>query len=318
MSIRNRVGALIVGFGMVWPLLAQNALPPAEGTPSLTLPTNTHLAPDYDAGTPSGEGNTFLYRLIHRLIPSPDSDPSPAPDINMPGPDTANFPNSPFTLPKGRAYLENSPFSYSQQGNNTAQSWNWSFLFRVGLTDDVELRLFSNGPTVVSSMPGQPGYQGMAPLGFDLKIHLWGEKEWQWTPIVGLEVFLLTDLGSQGFRTGLQPGITLLVDHNLPWDMLFEWNVGVFGQNLPGENDKSLLYIGVQWALQKQITDKFAVFYQGFYNTADLPFFNSDLASGVGIQWNLTNRTSMFGSWNWTLDNMGNPSFGQAGFAIAF
>lgn len=318
MAIWTRVQALILGSMVALPLSAQNALPLADNLPLMTVPTSALLAPDYDAGTPSGEGNTFLYRLIHRLIPDPDRDPSPAPDINMPGPDTANFPNSPFTLPKGRAYIETSPFSYSQAGNNSAQTWNWSFLLRVGLTDNVELRLFSNGPTVSWPSGNQPGNQGMTPLGFDLKIHLWGEKEWQWTPIVGLEIYLLTDMASQEFRSGLQPGISLLVDHNLPWDLLFEWNVGVSGQNMPGDRDKSLLYIGVQWAIQKQLTDKVGVFYQGFYNTADLPFFNSDLASGVGVQWNLTDRTSLFGSWNWTLDSMGNPSFGQAGFAIAF
>ena len=191
-------------------------------------------------------------------------------------------------------------------------------MLRFGLTDNVEFRLFSNGPSVIWPSEGDPGFQGFAPLVFDLKIHLWGEKEWEWTPIVGLEVFLSTDMASRQFRSGIQPGIALLVDHNLPWDLLFEWNVGLFGQNLPATLDKSELYVGAQWALQKQVTEKFAVFFQGFYNTADMPFFPSDLTVGVGAQLSLSDRMSVFGSWNWTLDNIGNPTVSQAGFAYAF
>ena len=33
-------------------------------------------------------------------------------DVTFPGPDTANFPNSAFTLPKGRVYIENSPVTF--------------------------------------------------------------------------------------------------------------------------------------------------------------------------------------------------------------
>ena len=286
--------------------------------PSGTVPTSAVFAPDLEAPSPQGVDDTFLYRLINRLIPETNREPSPPPDINFPGPDTANFPNSPFTLPKGRAYIETSPFLFSQAGNGQPQSWGWSFMLRFGLTDNVEFRLFSNGPSVIWPSEGDPGFQGFAPLVFDLKIHLWGEKEWEWTPIVGLEVFLSTDMASRQFRSGIQPGIALLVDHNLPWDLLFEWNVGLFGQNLPATLDKSELYVGAQWALQKQVTEKFAVFFQGFYNTADMPFFPSDLTVGVGAQLSLSDRMSVFGSWNWTLDNIGNPTVSQAGFAYAF
>ena len=33
-------------------------------------------------------------------------------DIRNPEPDSANFPNSAFTLPKGRLYIENSPLGF--------------------------------------------------------------------------------------------------------------------------------------------------------------------------------------------------------------
>src|SRR5581483_11112897 len=41
-------------------------------------------------------------------FPDEERDPD-APDIREPGPDTANFPNSAFTLPQGRYYVEVSP-----------------------------------------------------------------------------------------------------------------------------------------------------------------------------------------------------------------
>src|SRR5262249_32321955 len=43
----------------------------------------------------------------------PERRPPSRPDMREPGPDTANFPNSPYTLPQGRAYVEASPASIS-------------------------------------------------------------------------------------------------------------------------------------------------------------------------------------------------------------
>ena len=37
-------------------------------------------------------------------------------DIRDPDPDTANFPNGAYTLPKGRMYIENSPVSFYGPG----------------------------------------------------------------------------------------------------------------------------------------------------------------------------------------------------------
>ena len=278
------------------------------------------MAPELNAPLPTEnpQDSNFVYRLIHRMIPGPSQRTVPASDINFPGPDTANFPNSPFTLPKGRSYIETTPFNLSLAGDGAPQTWSWSFLMRSGLTDDVELRIFSNGPTVMAAADGEPAIEGFQPLAFDIKIHLWGEKEWMYIPIVGLETYISSNLASQAFRYGNQPALVLLVDHNFPGDILLEWNVGMYGNGIVQLNNDSEFALGASWALQKQIQKSLAVFYQGFYQAGDIPSFNSDLASGFGVQWNVTQRLSTWGSWNWTLDSMNSPSGGYAGFAYAY
>ena len=63
-------------------------------------------------------------------------------DIRDPDPDTANFPNGAYTLPKGRMYIENSPVSFYGPSTITPPQYNWEYLLRYGLTDNLELRLF--------------------------------------------------------------------------------------------------------------------------------------------------------------------------------
>jgi len=279
------------------------------------------LAPEFDEPTPAAEpgDDNIVYRLVHRLIPEGSDRPIPAADITLPGPDSANFPNSPYTLPKGRSYIETLPCNYAFGGSGSPSSYSWPFLIRTGLTDSCELRILSQGPTVVGAMPDAPGYDGFAPLIFDMKIHLWGDRDWLYMPVVGVEVFLQTGLASRPFQIGTEPGMQLLVDHQLPGDWLFEWNVGYFGNGgdyIP--DDLSSPFLGASWALQKQVNDSLAVFYQGFFNNSNFPFFPSDLVSGFGAQWTVSQRLAVFAAYNWSLDGLGSPSGGYSGFAYAY
>lgn len=279
-------------------------------------------APEFDEAAPAptpGDDN-IVYRLVQRLIPEGDRGRPPPCDIASPGPDTANYPNSPFTLPKGRSYIETVPGTYSLPGpDGTPATWSWPFMMRTGLTDNCEFRIISQGPTVVAAGPDSPAIDGFAPLAFDLKFHLWGDRDQLYVPNVGVEVFALTGLASEPFNIGTEPGIVLLVDHTLPGDWLIEWNVGLYGTGGGGIPDVlSVPELGLQWAVQKQLTDTIAVFYQGFYNGAGIPYFPSDLVSGLGMQWNLGQRFAVYTSYNWSLDGVGSPSGGYSGFAYAF
>ncbi|MFM8577188.1 MAG: hypothetical protein ACKOCN_00050 [Planctomycetaceae bacterium] len=268
----------------------------------------------------SGDDN-IIYRIVHALIPESDASGRPPPcDIRAPGPDTANFPNSPLTLPKGRSYIETIPGTFSLAGDDgTPATWSWPFMMRTGLTDSCELRLISQGPTVVEDSPTDPGYGGFAPLIFDLKMHLWGDADQLYLPIVGVEVFIISGLASRPFEIGSEPGMALLVDHRLPDDWLVEWNVSFFGAGGDGIPDfLSLPNIAAQWAIQKQVTEDVAVFYQGFYNAGGIPFFPSDIVSGLGAHWTLTQRLAVYTSYNWSLDSLGSRSGGYSGFAYAY
>jgi len=76
--------------------------------------------------------------------------------------------------------------------------------------------------------------------------------------------------------------------------------------------------IAASWALQKQLSKKLAVFYQGFYNGANGNYFPADIVSGLGGYWSATQRLGLFASYNWSLDKMGSPSGGYSGFAYAY
>jgi len=292
---------------------------PTELTESVVQPVAFLKAPEFDepAAMPTSGDDNIVYRLVNGLIPEGGRRRPPPCDISDPGPDTANYPNSPLTLPKGRSYIETVPGTYSLPGSDgTPATWSWPFVMRTGLTDSCEFRIISQGPTVVAAGPLTAQQDGFAP---DLKVHLWGDADQLYVPIVGVEVFVLTGLASQPFQVGTEPGMVLLVDHKLPGDWLIEWNVGVYGTGGNGIPDiLSLPDLGAQWAIQKQATDNLAVFFHGYYNAAGIPYFPSDLVSGLGAQWNPTQRLAVYTTYNWSLDGSGSPSGGFSGFAYAY
>ena len=99
-------------------------------------------------------------------------------NIRDPDPDLANFPNSAYTLPKGRLYIENSPLGLYGASRNGTQplTYQWEYLIRYGLTDNLEFRIFSNGLTSEAAQGGQPAITGYSPVAFDFKANFWEEK----------------------------------------------------------------------------------------------------------------------------------------------
>ncbi len=256
---------------------------------------------------------------VNRLAPRSDT----AIDISRPGADTSNFPNSPFTLPQGRFYIENSPVTFYGPSRTSAKLYNWEFLLRYGLTDRLELRLFSNGFTDQYSAPKTTGF---SPLAFDLKMHFWDENKRYLLPAVGLEVFIETNLGSKAFSQGTQPSINLLFSHSLPYEFEFEWNVGIQGNVTNGPRQLVFYNLALQWSLERRLFDDVFVFTHGYLNNAALPRFGQTakdtgadiLVTGVGAQWNATNRLAFFGSYNFGLTNDSPSRLALFGFAVAF
>ncbi len=247
-------------------------------------------------------------------------------DIRDPDPDTANFPNGAYTLPKGRAYIENSPLGLYGPSKTIGASYNWEYLVRYGLTDNLEFRLFSNGFTVAQTSHGH-STSGVSPLAFDFKYHFWEENPDYFVPAMGVEVYLLSTFGSPAFNAGTQPSINLLFDQSLPFDVGLEYNLGITGtQDLQGA---SIYQVSFQWSFQRQVVKDFDVFFHGFYNHAALPRFQSLLPSsaidqskavvmGLGGIWTVSDRVAIFGSYNLGCTPSSPSHIILTGFAYAF
>jgi hypothetical protein len=248
------------------------------------------------------------------------------PDIANPGPDLANFPNSAFTLPKGRAYVEISPLAYYGTAAASPAQYNAEFLLRYGATDDIELRLFGNG---LSWMGGGETGWGFSPLAFDTKIQLWTEKPGYFLPAAGFEAYVQTAwLGSQAFNGGTQPSFSFNFDQSLPWEIDFEYNLGATRfQDAAGRNVWELSF---QWAFQRDVLKDLAVFVHGFYNAASLPRVpNAQLpaparrdatqnAVGAGFLWTVNPRWSVYGQLSGGATRFTPSLIGLLGFAVAF
>lgn len=253
------------------------------------------------------------------------------PDIANPGADLANFPNSAFTLPAGRAYVEFSPFAYYGLAQGSAEQYNMEFLLRYGATDNIELRLFANGPT----WTGTPyNSWSFSPLAFDTKIQLWTEKPDIHVPATGFEAYLQTQwLGNAATNGGTQPGFTFNFDQSLPWDIDLEYNIGAVRiQNYLQENEWKFSF---QWALQHDFFDEdFALFVHGFVNAMTLPRlpetrtasdspFNQlssleQSAVGGGFVWTVNSRLAIFGQSSAGINQYTPALISYMGFAVAF
>jgi hypothetical protein len=262
-------------------------------------------------------------------------DPPEWPNISEPGPDMGDFPNSAFTLPMGRAYVEFSPVTMFTADKQNPQGYVAPYLLRYGITDNVEFRLFGNGLTHVA---GPVPTTGFSPLNLDLKIHLWNDrKEWL-IPAVSLEVFLLTTWGSSQFTGGWEPSLNLNFDLPITKKVNLEWTLGYTGvQQAININTKEIFIprfnflvpglhrsfnlnfnqFAAQWAIEFEVNDQLEIFVHGFHNGAILLNLGAGEMVGVGAFWKFNRGLTAFGSVNGGLTpNL--PSFAaQLGFAVA-
>ncbi|MGI9211297.1 MAG: transporter [Methylococcaceae bacterium] len=241
-------------------------------------------------------------------------------DIHYPGPDLTNFPNSAFTLPKGGIYVEANPGSFTGGSDISNSSWGMPYLLRYGLTNDMELRVLSSGLTVDSDTVG------FSPVGFDTKIHL-GVVEYGWfNATLGLEATIQTGkwLASKAYESDDQYSLNLLIDHELPGDLSFEWNIGVTRHS---SNENDLFLPTVQWAFQRDIFDDVAVYINGYHGhipTPDITSAGYGTASwpqqqliGFGAQWIMNERLAFFTGCNWGFTRFSPDYSTNLGFAIS-
>ncbi|HWP01521.1 MAG TPA: transporter [Methylococcus sp.] len=245
-------------------------------------------------------------------------------DIATPGPDLANFPNSSYTLRRGEFYFETTPVNMNGPSGMDPFNYNWELFLRYGLNDNIEARLYTSGLTYQG---GDRAALGFSPLTFDTKIHV-GEADWGlFNFSFGLEAYVQTTwLTSPAFNGGTQYSLTTLFDHRLPGDFSLEWNLGFVRSPDPAGGD--MFVPSIQWALQRNLTEDFALFVQGYENATALPRTFHHKVRGVpeaeatvlggGFQWLLDRRWAVFGSINSGWGRVA-PSYNLSlGFAVAF
>ena len=243
--------------------------------------------------------------------------------IRDPGPDLANYPNASYTLPQGGIYVEMSPVNFQGASINGPKLWNWEILLRYGLTDAAELRLFTQG----LSVQGPPqSTAGFGPLTFDTKIHLVEHESDHFNYSLGIEAYVQTPWGSPAFTNGTQFSFTFNVDHALPWDVAFNWNLGALV--LKDESGDEIALPSFQWAFQREIVEDFALFLQGYGNQMALPRvaasgrtaedFLKQHSIGAGFQWTLNDRVAVYGSYSAGIGPNPPSYLGTLGFAAAF
>jgi hypothetical protein len=159
-------------------------------------------------------------------------------------------------------YIANDPAGFFGASRFIPRIYQWEYLFRYGLTDDLEFRIFSNGMTVQARQGKPAATTGYSPLAFGFKANFWEENTKYHIPAMGAEIYLRTNFGSPAFNAGTQPSINLLFDQSLPLAINFEYNLGITGvQNLLGQTKYQFSY---QWSFQREVVNDFDIFLQGF------------------------------------------------------
>lgn len=171
--------------------------------------------------------------------------------------------------------MEFAPITYQGPERHNSSSINTAYLFRYGVTDDVEFRLTGSGLTSVFD-PGTT-VTGFAPLIVDTKIHLWDDKIEKLIPAASFEAFIQTNLASPEFQSGYQPSVNLNLDFPFTSETNVEMTFGFtgvqdavyviggerfiprLGHNIPTLSTANLNVnvFSYQWALEHQVTEKF-------------------------------------------------------------
>ena len=209
-------------------------------------------------------------------------------------------------------YFETTP-SVAGKGSYNPRTYSTPTLIRYGLTDDVELRLFTDSLTVQSS----PNRAGFSPVVFDMKVHFWDENEDSFLPAVGMEILLQSTFGSSFLHTGVQPSVNLLFSKDLVWDTVLEASVGLQSGEIGFAKGDSYEMI-VQGDLTTKVTERISLFVQTAYNGSVDPEFANNILVGGGGLFNLTETITIYGSYNVSVVKNLPPYFTQLGIAFAF
>ncbi|MGQ0634348.1 MAG: hypothetical protein ACT4QC_07050 [Planctomycetaceae bacterium] len=291
-------------------------------------------APPLGSALFSGRRTTLRQLFERDTNPVPKSE-RPWPDVEDPGPDLGDFPNSAYTLPQGRCYLELAPLTLFGPDDQAPSSYTFPYLLRYGVTDDVEFRLFGSGLTQIF---GDDPTTGFSPLNIDLKVHLWDDKREWLLPASSLEVYLQSTWGSSQFTTGWQPSLNMNFDLPLTDKTNLEWTVGYSGVQdavnivtggrfVPRHGflnpqihraNENVYQLSVQWALEWEVNERLQLFHHGFYNGGILIQQGTGIVVGGGLFWKFSQSLLGFASLNAGLTPDLPPLLVQLGWTRAY
>lgn len=259
------------------------------------------IGPD---GTP-GVGPWLMTFFTARQLPGYKA------DIKEPGPDSANFPNSAFTLPPGEVYIETSPITFQKNPNfsrrridTTVHQYSLPTLIRVGIFRDFELRFWSQ--TLQIETTADRRAVGFGALMFDSKFHFWDQDKEKHIPAFGVQIFSQSNLGSEAFSVPQwEPGFSLNFDYEFENGFSVEWNIdGEYTLDLDG---KRVYQAGFQWAVQRELLPSLDGFVHGYFNTPETTRFLEGSAVGLGMIWFATKQMALDGSYSFGI-HPGSPN----------
>ena len=233
----------------------------------------------------------------------PKSDPMDRPLVT----DRPDFTESTETIPAGHLQLEAGyTFSYNRDGRTrTTDHTAPEMLWRVGLNDQLELRIGYNGythadtlsPTGVGGASQKRATQDANDLSLGVKIKLFEQEGWR--PHFGIIAGVTIPSGAGGGTTGdVDPGIVFLWAYDLSEDTAIAGNVGIA---VPTEDSHRFVQTTASLAYAFSLTEKWGGYaeYFGIYPSSDsghdAHFFNTgvtylvnkdfqlDLRVGVGL-----------------------------------
>ncbi len=226
-------------------------------------------------------------------------------DIKEPGPDSANFPNSAFTLPPGEVYIETSPITFQRNPffnrrriQDRVNQYSMPTLIRVGLFRDFELRLWSQ-TLQIETLDGARTV-GFGPLTFDSKFHFWDQDKEKHIPAFGVQLFSQSNLGSAAYSIPQwEPGFSLNFDYEFENGLSFEWNID--GEYTIKDDGSRVYQAGFQWAVQRELLPNLDGFIHGYLNTPNTTRFQEGAVIGFGMIWFATKTMAIDSSYSFAI-----------------
>lgn len=191
--------------------------------------------------------------------------------------DRPDFTESTETIPTGHLQLESGyTFTYNKEGGTrTTEHTAPEMLWRVGLSDKVELRIGFDGYTYSDSLSSVPGGGGSRSrtsqdandLTLGLKVKLFEQEGWR--PHFGIIASVSVPTGARGGTSGdVDPGIVLLWAYDLSDDTAIAGNIGIA---VPTEDSHRFVQTTASLSYAFALTQKWGAYaeYFGVYPSSD-------------------------------------------------